>query len=258
MALNVASWATMAAQPQPLSDDVLAGIHFEQKLGNQISLDLAFRDEAGRKVLLRNYAGKKPILLNLGYYECPMMCGLVLNGMVESMQDLRWTIGNEFEVVHISIDPRETPALAAGKKRSCMKRYGRDRANDGWHFLTGQKDAIETVSREIGFQYAYDPVSKQYAHPSGFVVLTPDGRISRYFLGMTYSARDLQQAISAASTRTIGSRIQELVLLCFHYRPITSKYGAAIMITVRTMGVMTVVTLTALIVSMSRAKKAKM
>src|SRR4051812_2897103 len=127
---------SFAAQPQPISDETLAGINFEQKLGIQVSLDLGFVDEAGRPGRLREYAGKKPLLLTLGYYECPMLCGLVLNGMTESMQDIRWSIGKEFDVVNISIEPHETPALAAAKKRSCLKRYGREEASAGWHFLT--------------------------------------------------------------------------------------------------------------------------
>lgn len=246
---------SFASQPQPLSDDTLAAINFEQKLGTQISLDLTFVDETGAKVHLRDYAGKKPLLLNLGYYECPMLCGLVLNGMVESLQDLRWTVGKQFDVVNISINPDETPALAAAKKRSCLKRYGREEASQGWHFLTGDKIASETIARQVGFHYEYDPISKQYAHPSGFVILTPDGRISKYFLGITYSARELQAAIAAASTRSIGSRIQDFVLLCFHYHPITSKYGAAIMFSVRALAILTMVGLIFLIVKSNRTEK---
>ncbi len=247
-------WAFLSTSA-PLSDDSLAAITFEQKLGEQIPSQLTFRDENGQPVQLGTYFGKKPVILLLGYYECPMLCGLVLNGMTESMQDLRWTIGKEFEVVNISIEPRETAALASAKKRTYLKRYGRPEAAAGWHFLTGDEASIKEIAHDIGFQYAYDEVSKQYAHPSGFVVLTPDGRISKYFLGVTFSARDLQGALATASSRSIGSRIQEFVLLCFHYRPITSKYGSAIMLSVRTLAIGTVLGLGFLIVKMGRTKR---
>src|ERR1041385_7875603 len=143
------------------SDDVLAKISFVQKLNAEIPTDLTFRDETGQIVQLKNYFGKKPVVLVLGYYECPMLCTLVLNGLIESMQDLRWTVGKEYEVVDISIDPNEKPTLAAAKKRTCLKRYGRDGAATGWHFLTGDAPAIEKISQTVGFQYAYDPASKQ-------------------------------------------------------------------------------------------------
>jgi protein SCO1/2 len=234
-----------------LSDATLAALTFDQKLGSQIPTPLAFRDENGGVVQLGSYFNKKPVLLVLGYYQCPMLCGLVLNGMTESMQDLRWSVGKEYEVINISIDPSETAGLASAKKRACLKRYGRDQAVAGWHFLTGDESSIKQVAAAVGFQYAYDAESKQYAHPSGFVVLTPDGHISKYFLGVTFSARDLQASLAAASNRSVGSRIQDLVLLCFHYRPITSKYGAAIMLTVRTLGIATVFSLGFLMVKMS-------
>ena len=239
-----------------ISDDTLAKISFIQNLNAQIPTDLSFRDETGQIVQLKNYFGKKPVVLVLGYYECPMLCTLVLNGLVESMQDLRWSIGKEYEVVNISIDPNEKPALAAAKKRTYLKRYGRDGAANGWHFLTGDAPAIEKISQTVGFQYAYDVTSKQYAHPSGFVVLTPDGRVSKYFFGVTFSARELYAGLQAASTRSIGSRIQELVLLCFHYRPITSKYGAAIMFSVRGLAIATMAGLAFLVFKACRSRPA--
>ncbi|HSU56062.1 MAG TPA: SCO family protein [Candidatus Dormibacteraeota bacterium] len=239
----------------PLPDSTLAQIEFDQRPGTQISPDLTFTDEEGQAVQLNKYFGTKPTILLLGYYECPMLCAMVLNGLIESLQDIRSNVGKDFEVVDISIDPRETPSLAAAKKRSCLKRYGRDGAAAGWHFLTGSEENIRKISAEVGFHYVYDPISKQYAHPSGFVVLTPDGRISRYFFGLQFPARDLYAALQAASTRSIGSRIEQLVLLCFHYRPITSKYGALIMGTVRVLAVATVLTLAWLIIGMARREK---
>jgi protein SCO1 len=235
-----------------LTDSRLAEIKFDQKLNNTISLDLHFRDENGKDVRLADYFSKKPVILVLGYYDCPMLCTLVLNGMVEGLQDIRWSIGKEYDVIYVSIDPHETPSLAAAKKRSYLKRYGRDSAESGWHFLTGDPNSIQRLADEVGFRYAYDPLSKQYAHPSGLVVLTPDGKISRYLFGVTFSPRELYASLDTASSRKIGSRIQDLILLCFHYRPITGRYGNIIMITVRTLGVATLLGLPALIVTMAR------
>ncbi len=237
----------VAAAADHLSDETLAKIHFEQKLNAQVAAGLMFRDEDGNSVRLGNYFDKRPIVLVLGYYGCPMLCTLVLNGMVETMQDLRWTIGKEFTVVNVSIDAKETPELAAAKKRTCLKRYGRSGAEAGWHFLTGNEASIRKLADEVGFQFAYDEAAKQYAHPSGFLVLTPDGKISRYFLGVTFSPKDLHQALEAAADRGIGTRIQDLILLCFHYRPVTGKFAAAIMLSVRTLGIATLLGLAWLI-----------
>jgi protein SCO1/2 len=174
--------------------------------------------------------------------------------MVEGLQDIRWTIGKDYDVINVSIDPHETPDLAAAKKRSYLKRYGRDIAESGWHFLTGDSSSIQRLADEVGFRYAYDSASKQYAHPSGLVVLTPDGKISRYLFGVTFSPREIYSSLDTASSRKIGSRIQDLILLCFHYRPITGRYGNIIMTTVRLLGVATLLGLPALIVTMARQK----
>lgn len=251
---------TFAAPSVPadsLTDSRLAEIKFDQKLNNTVSLNLHFRDENGNDVRLGDYFSKKPVILVLGYYGCPMLCTLVLNGMVEGLQDMRWTIGKEYDVIFLSIDPDETPSLAAAKKRSYLKRYGRDGAEAGWHFLTGDAEPIHQLASEVGFRYAYDPVSKQYAHPSGLVVLTPEGKISSYLFGVTFTPRDLFTALSAASYRKIGSRIQDLILLCFHYRPITGRYGNLIMFTVRALGVATLLGLPALIFTMGRSSRRK-
>jgi protein SCO1/2 len=243
------------ASEQPLSDSDLANIKFEQKLGSRISLDSAFRDETGAEVKLSQYFSRKPVILVLGYYKCPMLCSLVQNGMVESLQDLRWNIGKEYEVINVSINPSEKPELAAAKKRTCLKRYGRVGASEGWHFLTGDEANIRRLADQVGFRYAYDSATKEYAHPSGFIVLTPEGKIARYFFGIQFSPRELYPALLGASSQTIGTRIQELVLLCFHYRPITSKYGALIMTTVRVMAVATVAGLGWLIIGMVLREK---
>ena len=229
-----------SACAQTLSDDALAQIRFEQKLNAQVSLNLPFRDEDGQPARLSQYFGHKPVLLVLGYYECPMLCTLVLNGMVESAADMKWSIGREFEVVNVSINPHETPALAAAKKRTYVKRYGRSGAAQGWHFLTGEEGALRQLADEVGFRYAYDPTSKQYAHPSGLVVLTPQGKISGYLFGVTFAPKDLYGALRTAAGNEVGSPIQQLILLCFHYNPITGKYSGTIIVILRVLGVATI------------------
>lgn len=240
---------------QTLNDKTLASIRFEQKLNSQVSLGLPFRDEDGRSVRLGQYFGRKPVLLVLGYYECPMLCTLVLNGMVESASEMKWSIGREFDVVDVSINPSETPTLAAAKKRTYLKRYGRSEAGQGWHFLTGSDTAIRQLANEVGFHYAYDPASKQYAHPSGLVILTPEGKVSRYLFGVTYSPKDLYGALRDASASQVGSPIQQLILLCFHYNPITGKYSGTIIVILRLLGVATMLGLVWLIVRLIRSKR---
>jgi protein SCO1/2 len=247
--------SSFGARAQSLTDDQLSDVRFDQNLGEQISLDLQFRDENGRVVALGDCFGRKPVVLVLGYYQCPMLCTLTFNGMVESLNEMKWSIGNEFNVVHVSIDPNETAALASSMKQRCLKRYGRRGASDGWHFLTGNEPEIRKLANEIGFHYAYDSAVQQYAHPSGLVVVTPDGKPAKYFFGVTFSANDLYAALSAASERKVGSAIQRLVLLCFHYNPIRGKHGALIMSIVRLLSVATIVGMTWFAVAMARAEK---
>ncbi len=237
---------------QIISDDTLKKIQFDQKLGAQISLDETFRDETGKTVQLGEYFGKKPVILVLGYYGCPMLCTFVLNGMIGSLQDMPWEIGNQFEVVNVSIDPNETPALAAAKKKTYLRRYGRRDASRGWHFLTGDEPAIQRVASEVGFNYLYDPASKQYAHPSGLVILTAQGKVAHYLSGVIYSPKELNDALVDASRRKIGSPIRQLFLLCFHYSPISGKYGPLIMTIVRAFGVAILLALIGCIAVMSR------
>ena len=226
----------------------VAKIDFEQKVNKSISLDLQFTDEAGQRVKLGNYFGRKPVIIVPGYYECPMLCTLVLNGFVEALQDLKSTAGNEFEIVCFSIDPSETPSLAATKKQTYLKRYSRPGAGGGWHFLTGAEPEIKRLAAQLGFAYAYDSASKQFAHPSGFVVLTPRGKIARYFFGVTYSPTELRNSLMDAASEKSASPIQQFLLLCFHYSPITGKYGPLIMQVVRVSGVVTLLALVLLIV----------
>jgi protein SCO1/2 len=250
--LVVALASSSLSRAQSLSDEVLTQIHFEQKLSAQVTLNLPFRDEKGKSVRLGTYFGSKPVLLVLGYYRCPMLCALVLNGMVEGASDMRWSIGREFDVVDVSIDPHETPALAAAKKATYLKRYGRSGASSGWHFLTGDQPAIDQLAREVGFHYAYDPVSKEYAHASGLVMLTPEGKVSSYLFGVTFAPKNLAAALKTAATHQAGSPIQQLILLCFHYNPITGKYSGAIMVVLRVLAVATILGLLGLFVLLAR------
>jgi protein SCO1/2 len=244
-----------AATNNPLSDEQLLRIKFDQKLNLQISPDLVFRDETGKQIQIGNYFGKRPIVLVLGYYGCPMLCTLVLNGAISTFQDLKWNVGENFDVIFISIDPHETPQLAAEKRKTYLRSYGRGNPN-GWHFLIGDKNSIQKLADEIGFHFAYDPAIKQFAHPSGLVILTPDGKVSHYIFGVTYSAAELNSALRKASAKKIGSPVEQFILLCFHYAPITGKYGNVIMIAVRASGIAMMIALGAIIFCSSGRKSA--
>jgi len=262
-ALELVIWACLCAlfaihaPAQTLTDSQLSEIRFNQKLNSRISLDLQFRDEDERTVPLRNYFGKRPVILVLGYYECPMLCTLTFNGMVEGLNDMKWSIGDQFTVVHLSIDPKETPALASAKKQTYLKRYGRAGAASGWHFLTGQESAIRQLADQVGFHFAYDPAVKQYAHPSGLVILTPDGTISKYFFGVKFAPNELYASLQAASERKVGSPIERLILLCFHYSPLHGRYGSLIITTLRILGIVTLAGMAWFFAAMIRAENRK-
>jgi protein SCO1/2 len=244
------------ADAQSLSEASLTNICFEQKPGAQVSPDLQFWDENGKFIRLGDYFGKKPIILVLGYYRCPMLCSFVENGMIGSLQDIKWDIGNEFDVVNVSIDPHETAALADAKKRSYVKRYGRPGSAQGWHFLTGQEPDIRRLADSVGFGYEYDPSVNQYAHPSGLVILTPQGKVSQYLSGVVYSTPQLKDALVAASQQKVGTPISQFFLLCFHYSPITGKYGRLAMFLVRACGVLTLCFLGKIIFDAARQQPA--
>jgi protein SCO1/2 len=241
---------------QPISDSALAHIDFAQNLDAQVAPDLQFVDETGKSVRLGDYFGSKPVILVLGYYGCPMLCTLVLNGMVESLQDMQWRAGSDFVIVNVSINPDEHPALAAAKKQVYLKRYGRAGAREGWHFLTGREPEISRLAKTVGFGYQFDPATRQYAHPSGLVILTPQGKVARYLFGVTFTPHDLYQALHQASSNQIASPIQRIILLCFHYNPLRGKYSATIIGIVRLFSVATVLGIVGLILLFSRRPKA--
>jgi protein SCO1/2 len=204
----------------------LLGVGIEQKLDRQVSLSLVFRDEAGNPVPLSKFFHGKPVLLAPVYYRCPMLCTQILNGVASALKAVSFDPGRDFEVVAFSFDPKDTPELAASKKQAYVRRYGRANTVNGWHFLTGDEANIKALTEELGFHYRYDTATDQFAHASGIMLLTPEGRLSRYFYGVDYSPRDLRLGLVEASANKIGTPVDEALLFCFHYDPATGKYGA--------------------------------
>jgi len=236
---------------------VLRDVGFDQRLGAQVPLDLPFRDETGRTVTLRDYTADRPVLLVPAYYECPMLCTLVLNGVVSALRALPFDIGREFRVVTVSFNPHETSELAAAKKGTYLEQYRRPGAAEGWHFLVGDEASIRPLMEAIGFRYAWDAEATQYAHASGLVVLTPAGRLSHYFYGVEFAPRDLRLALVEASNERIGSFVDQLLLFCFHYDPATGRYSRVALNAIRAGGVLTLVALGAFIVVMLRRDRAQ-
>lgn len=207
----------------------LSRVTFEQHPGQQVSRDLVFHDQDNRTLELGDLLHKKPVILVLGYYRCPMLCMLINDGLINTLENLRASVGTDFDVVDLSIDPDETATAAAEKKVVYLRRYGRPGAAQGWHCLVGDQKAIAQIANEIGYRYAYDPQTRQYAHPSGVVILTPEGRISRYIFGVTFNATELNDALIAAKDGKSTSVLSQIFLLCYHYNPITGKYGRLIL-----------------------------
>ena len=220
--------------------DLLKDVGIDQKLNQQVPLDLTFRDETGKTVQLRQYFGQKPVLLSLVYFNCPMLCTQVLNGMEASMKGLPMDAGNEFNAISVSIDPSDKPVLAAVKQQMYVGMYGRPNGAQGWHFLTGDEEQIKKLANAVGFRYAYDPDSKQFAHASAIMVLTPDVKLSKYFYGIQYSPRDLRLGLVEASARKIGTPVDSILLFCYHYDPHTGKYGLLISRLIQAGGLLTV------------------
>jgi protein SCO1/2 len=221
----------------------LREVGIDQKLDGAIPLDAAFTDETGRDVTLGRYFSTRPVILALVYYECPMLCIQTLNGLVGSLEALAFTPGREFEVLVVSIDPGETPAIAADRKKTFLRRYGRTGVEGHVHFLTGREASIRQLADAVGFRYAYDREIDQYAHPAAITVLTSGARISKYLFGIDFAPRDLRLALVEAAGSRIGTVMDQVLLFCYHYDPHTGKYGFAIMTVVRLAGALTVVVL---------------
>jgi len=205
--------------------EVLEEVGVTEHLNAKLPLDLEFRNEEGNWVELRSFFdGERPVILTLNYYRCPMLCGLMLNGVVDGLETMAWTPGEEFEIVTISINPLETPELAKAKKQNYLKRLDRPAVAQGWHFMTGRELEIKRLAETVGFSYTYDPVSQEYAHAAAIFVCTPDGRVSRYLYGIEYPAKRLKLALLEAAEGTIGSTLDQLILYCYHYDPTNRRY----------------------------------
>jgi len=226
------------AAPIPGLPEELLEVAFEQRLGDALPLDLLFRDESGAQVRLGDYFGARPVVLSLVYYECPMLCSMALNGLTRSLRVLDFDVGDEFELLTVSFDPDDTPALAAAKKDNYVRQLGRPEAAEGWHFLTGDDDAIRDLTEAVGFRYVYDPESGQYAHAAGIVVLTSEGVIARYFYGIEYAPKDFRLGLVEASAGTVGSVVDQVLLYCFQYDPETGTYSAMVLRLVRLAGIL--------------------
>lgn len=245
-------------QPSSARPGILGKIGIDQRLNQQVPLDLPFVDERGRDVKLGDYFGKRPVILALVYYECPMLCTQVLNGVVSALGVVKFNAGTEFDMIAVSINPKEGPGLAAQKKQTYVDRYKRPGTEQGFHFLTGTQASIDRLAQAVGFRYEYDAEIGQYAHGAGIEILTPKGVISKYFYGIEFPPRDIQFGLIQASEQRIGSRIDDVLLLCYHYDPATGKYGLVAIDAVRIGGVATVLAFLAfLFVSLRRERAAK-
>lgn len=231
--LNAIGWAQGMTQgimspPANLRPPGLKHVGIEQHLNEQIPPNLMFRDENGTSVRLGDYFGRKPLILNLVYYQCPMLCNEVLSGLESALRVLKFNVGNEFDVLTISFDPKETPAMASAKKAEFLKRYGRAGADGGWHFLTGPQNSIDALTQAAGFEYEYDPKTGQFAHATAIMILTPEGKIAQYYYGVEFAPKDLRLGLVQASQNKIGTVVDEVLLYCYHYDPDKGKYGAVI------------------------------
>ena len=236
--------------PAPLRE-----IGFDQNLNARVPLDTAFNDESGRAVRLGDYFGQRPVVLLFAYYDCPMLCTVAINGLASALNVLSLEPGKDFEIVTVSFNPRDTPATASAKKASYIARYKQPGAAAAWHFLTGSQESIDRLTKAAGFRYVWDAETQQFAHPTGVMVLTSDGRLARYLFGIEYGPRDLRYAIVDASNGRVGSAVDSLLLFCYHYDPARGRYGVAIMRLIRAGGAATVLALGAFIFIMVRKEK---
>jgi len=247
----------VSAQPAGVRPPVLKDVGIDQLLNNQVPLDLEFRDESGRTVKLAEYFKDKPVVLSLVYYNCPRLCTQVLTGLLGALKGLPMTPGKEFVNLTVSFDPREQPELAAAKKAEYLNRYNRPGAEAGWHFLTGDEPSIRALTRAVGFRYIWDPVTKQYAHASGIMILTPQGKVSRYFYGIEYAPIDLRFGVIDASAGKVGSLADQIILYCYMYDPARGTYGLVLMRLLRVFASFTLVTLLSLFLYLRRKEKQK-
>ena len=244
--------AASSSHAQSEVPEPLRKVGIDQLLNQQVPPDIKFRDEAGREVALGKYFNGKPVILSLVYYHCPMLCTMTLEGLVRTLRAMSLRVGEDFQIVTVSFDPNEKPDLAASSKSQILARYGRPRAEQGWHFLTGDQPSIDALVQSVGFRYVPDPKNGQFAHASGIMVLTPKGKVARYLFGVDYAPRDLRLALVEASAGKIGSRVDQMLLYCFHYDPTFGKYTMVVMNVIRALGGATVVLLGSFMIVMFR------
>jgi protein SCO1 len=261
LAFAVSAWGQAMSQgilspPANLRPPGLKDVGIEQNLNEQIPPDLTFRDETGKQVRLGDYFGKRPMILNLVYYQCSMLCGEVLSGLTSALRVLKFDVGSQFDVLTVSFDPHETPEMASAKKAEYLKRLGRPGAAQGWHFLTGPQESITALTKAAGFQYQYDPKSGQFAHATAIMILTPAGKISQYYYGVEYAPKDLRLGLIQASDEKIGNLVDQVLLYCYHYDPATGKYGAVITRILRLAAIATMLGIGLLIAVISRHRTA--
>lgn len=225
-------------KPKALED-----VGIDQRLNEQVPLDIVLKDETGRPVQLKEYFRGKPVVLALVYYSCPMLCNQVLDGLASSLDVLKFDIGKEFDVVTVSFDARDTADLARSKKDSYVGRYKREGAEQGWHFFTGDQASIDRLTQAVGFKYGWDEETGQFAHASGVMILTPDGKLARYFYGIEYAPKEMRLGLIEAADNKIGSPVDQVLLYCFHYDPATGKYGPVVMNIMRLGGGLTLAAL---------------
>lgn len=232
--MKIAVFALLLAAPliarsvSPKLPPILSGIGIQQKLNSQLPLSAEFKDETGATVPLGSFFGERPVLLTPVYYRCPMLCSQILSGVVAGLRPLSLTPGRDFDVLAISINPNETPADAADKRKEYSTRYSSTAGPKGWHFLVGSQPSITAVMNAIGFHYRWDPKTKMFVHASGIMAITPEGKVARYFYGVEYEPKDLKLGLIEASHNRIGSPVDQILLFCYHYDPITGKYGAVV------------------------------
>jgi protein SCO1 len=243
--------------PAGILPPMLQSVGIDQNLNAQIPLELAFKDETGQPVRLGQYFREKPVVLALVYYECPGLCDLILNGLTHAMQQVSLNVGSDYQVVAVSFNPEETWQLAQAKKGNYIEKYNRPgvRAEAGWHFLTGSQASIKKLTDTVGFHYKYDPVSKQFVHASAIMILTPEGKIARYFYGIEYKPRDFRLGLVEASANKIGTTADQVLLFCYHYDPSTGKYGVVIAQVTRVLGTATVLALGGFVFIMIRRER---
>lgn len=261
LALPALATAQLGPKPPPMAvgqPEILKEIGWDQKLGEKIPLDLAFKDETGKDVVLGDYFGDKPVVLSLVYYECPMLCTISLNGLARALEVLSFVPGQEFEVLTVSFDANEGTRLAAAKKNAYMASYEKkEEGAQGWHFLTGDQEAVDRLTRATGFRFAWDEETEQFAHPAGILVAAPDGTISHYLFGVEYAPQDLRLALVASGEGRVGNAVDQVFLYCFQYDPKTGRYSAAIFNIVRIAGLVTLLAMAGLILTISMRRREK-